>query len=135
MLDRTATAPGGRILRDWLRRPLRDPEAIARRHRAVRALVEDGPLRERLRERLSRVGDLERLLSRAVLGSLTPREAATLRDSLRELPGLFAELEGAASEPRSCWPSSPAPTRWRIWLPSSGGCSRRSRRPSSPTAA
>ena len=98
VLDRTATAPGGRILRDWLRRPLRDPEAIARRHRAVRVLVEDGPLRERLRDRLSRVGDLERLLSRAVLGSLTPREAATLRDSLRELPGLFAELDGAASE-------------------------------------
>ncbi len=98
VLDRTATAPGGRTLRDWLRRPLRDPEAIARRHRAVRVLVEDGPLRERLRERLGRVGDLERLLSRAVLGSLTPREAATLRDSLGELPALFAELGGAASE-------------------------------------
>jgi len=98
VLDRTATAPGGRMLRDWLRRPLRDPEAIAGRHRAVRVLVEDGALRERLRERLGRVGDLERMLSRAVLGSLTPREAATLRDSLGELPGLFAELDGPPSE-------------------------------------
>ena len=98
VLDRTATAPGGRTLRDWLRRPLRDPEAIARRHRAVRALVEDGALRDRLRERLARIGDLERLLSRAVLGSLGPREAATLRDSLAELPALAAELAGSPSD-------------------------------------
>ncbi|MFP3940279.1 MAG: DNA mismatch repair protein MutS [Thermoanaerobaculia bacterium] len=98
VLDRTATAPGGRTLRDWLRRPLRDPEAVGRRLAAVRALVEDTPLRERLRERLARVGDLERLLSRAVLGSLTPREAATLRGSLEELPALLAEVDGSPSE-------------------------------------
>ncbi|HUF78655.1 MAG TPA: DNA mismatch repair protein MutS, partial [Thermoanaerobaculia bacterium] len=98
VLDRTATAPGGRALRDWLRRPLREPAAIARRHRAVRALVEGSALRDRLRERLARIGDLERLLSRAVLGSLSPREAAALRDSLEELPGLFADLEGSPSE-------------------------------------
>ncbi|HEX6199576.1 MAG TPA: DNA mismatch repair protein MutS, partial [Thermoanaerobaculia bacterium] len=94
VLDRTATAPGGRTLRDWLRWPLRSPEAIARRQRAVRVLVEDGGLRDRVRERLSRIGDLERLLSRAVLGSLAPREAATLRDGLLALPDLFAEIEG-----------------------------------------
>ncbi len=108
VLDRTATAPGGRTLRDWLRRPLRDPARIARRHRAVRALVEETPLRERLRERLARVGDLERLLSRAVLGSLTPREAATLRGSLEELPALFAEIagmEGSPAHPRADLPS------------------------------
>ncbi len=95
VVDRTATAPGGRTLRDWLRWPLRDPEAIARRQRAVRALAEDSGLRDRVRDRLARIGDFERLLSRAVLGSLAPREAATLRDGLAELPGLFAEIEGA----------------------------------------
>ncbi len=98
VLDRTVTAPGGRALKDWLRRPLRDAGAIARRHRAVRELVEDGPRRDRLRERLARVADLERLLSRAVLGSLGPREAAALRDSLEELPGVFAEVDGSPSE-------------------------------------
>ena len=95
VVDRTATAPGGRTLRDWLRWPLRDPEAIARRQRAVRALAEDSGRRDRVRERLARIGDFERLLSRAVLGSLAPREAATLRDGLAELPDLFAEIEGA----------------------------------------
>jgi DNA mismatch repair protein MutS len=99
VLDRTATAPGGRTLRDWLRRPLRDPEAIGLRQRAVSALVEEAAVRERARERLARVGDLERLLSRAVLGSLGPREAASLRDSLDELPGLLAEVDPIGGSP------------------------------------
>ncbi|HZI63854.1 MAG TPA: DNA mismatch repair protein MutS [Thermoanaerobaculia bacterium] len=95
VLDRTVSPPGGRLLRDWLRRPLRDPAAIARRHDAVGELVADTARRERLRQRLARVGDLERLLGRAVLGTLQPREAAALRDGLREAPGLREELAGA----------------------------------------
>ncbi|MEM7480237.1 MAG: DNA mismatch repair protein MutS [Acidobacteriota bacterium] len=98
VLDRSVTAPGGRTLRDWLRRPLRDRQAIARRHRAVRALIEDPALRERAREALASVSDPERLLARAVLGSLTPREAAALRDSLRVAPGLLSALADADSD-------------------------------------
>jgi DNA mismatch repair protein MutS len=101
VVDRTVTAPGGRTLRDWLRRPLRDPQAVARRHRAVRALHDDPPRRERIRGLLAAVGDPERLLARAVLGSLTPREAAALRDSLATLPEVFAtvaELAAPAGE-------------------------------------
>jgi DNA mismatch repair protein MutS len=125
VLDRTATAPGGRALRDWLRRPLREPAAIARRHRAVRALVEDTPLRERLRERLARVGDLERLLSRAVLGSLSPREAAALRDSLEELPGAVrGDRRLALGAPRRAGGGRPGGRRSP---PSSPGCSPPSR--------
>ena len=66
VLDRTATPPGGRTIREWLRRPLVDPDAIAERHRAVGELVGDNPRRERLRDRLSRVGDPERILARAL---------------------------------------------------------------------
>ncbi|HZF11392.1 MAG TPA: DNA mismatch repair protein MutS [Thermoanaerobaculia bacterium] len=97
VLDRTVTAPGGRTLRDWLHRPLRDPAVIAERHEAVAELAGDHPRRERLRDRLSRMGDPERLLGRAVLGTLTPREAAALRDTLGELPAALAELGGSAS--------------------------------------
>ncbi|HEX7185132.1 MAG TPA: DNA mismatch repair protein MutS [Thermoanaerobaculia bacterium] len=97
VLDRTVTPPGGRMIRDWLRRPLIDPGQIAERHVAVGELAADNPRRERLRERLSRVGDPERILSRAVLGTFTPREAAALRDGLSEVPALLAELAGAQS--------------------------------------
>ncbi len=40
------------------------------------------------------MADPERLLTRAVLGTLTPREAAALRDTLAEMPGVLAELTG-----------------------------------------
>jgi DNA mismatch repair protein MutS len=96
VLDRTVTPPGGRTLREWLRRPLVDPEEIGERHQAVGALAGDNPRRERLREKLSRVGDPERLLARAVLGTLTPREAAALRDSLAEAPGVLSEIADTA---------------------------------------
>jgi DNA mismatch repair protein MutS len=92
VLDRTATPPGGRTLREWLRRPLCDPREISRRHEAVAELAGDHPRRERLRERLARTGDPERLLARAVLGTLAPREAAALRDGLAEVPAILVEL-------------------------------------------
>ena len=71
---------------------------IAERHRAVGALVADNPRRERLRERLARIADPERLVARAVLGTLTPREAAALRDSLAEAPAILEELAALAAE-------------------------------------
>ena len=89
VLDRTVSPPGGRLLRDWLRRPLRDPERVARRHDAVGELVESAATREELREHLAAVGDPERLLGRAVLGSMTPREASALRESLRRTPDIL----------------------------------------------
>jgi DNA mismatch repair protein MutS len=97
VLDRTATPPGARTLREWLRRPLRDPRAISHRHEAVAELAADHPRRERLRDRLGRAGDPERLLARAVLGTLSPREAAALRDGLAEAPAILAEIAAAES--------------------------------------
>jgi DNA mismatch repair protein MutS len=92
VLDRTVTAPGARRLKEWLLRPLRDPEAIAKRHQAVAELLADAGRRERLRRELGGLGDPERLASRAVLGTLGPREAAALRDGLGRVPAVLAEL-------------------------------------------
>lgn len=98
ILDRTVTAPGGRALREWLRRPLRDPDAISARHDAVAELVKQGESRDRLRGLLGQISDPERLLGRAVLGTMAPREAATLRDSLALVPEVLATLEDFDSE-------------------------------------
>ncbi len=95
VVDLTVTAAGGRLIRDWLRRPLRDGAAIEERLSAVAELLDRPEERERVRARLAEVGDLERLLSRAVLGSLTPREAAALRDTLEATPEILVELEGS----------------------------------------
>jgi DNA mismatch repair protein MutS len=97
VLDTTVTPPGGRTLREWLRRPLADPGPIADRLDAVGELAEDHARRQRIRETLGRLGDPERLAARAVLGMLQPREAAALRDTLLAAPEVLAELSASAT--------------------------------------
>jgi DNA mismatch repair protein MutS len=97
VLDRTVTPPGARLLKGWLRLPLRSPEEIRERHEAVQEMLEAEERRDRVREALQSVGDPARLLSRAVLGSLTPREATALRSALEVPPRLLAELRKARS--------------------------------------
>ena len=86
VIDRTLTPMGGRLLRRWLLAPLVEPAAINARLDAVETLVQDGRGRERLREALDGVRDLERLAGRAALGRATPRELGALRDSIQRLP-------------------------------------------------
>ena len=77
VLDKTATAMGGRCLRRWLGRPLRSREVLGLRHHAVQSVIECGAA-ERLREALRSVGDVERILSRVALGSARPRDLSQL---------------------------------------------------------
>jgi DNA mismatch repair protein MutS len=97
VLDKTVSPPGGRLLREWLKRPLRDPAAINDRLDAVAELLDRSQLRGDARELLRGVGDLERLVSRAVLETLTPREAAALRSGLENLPGIMSRLSDVKS--------------------------------------
>ena len=87
VMDRTATAMGGRLLRRWLHRPLRDTDRISRRRDAVTALL-DGHHYEPLHDLLKGIGDIERILSRVGLRSARPRDLARLRDALNRLPQL-----------------------------------------------
>ncbi len=92
VLDLAVTAPGSRALAQWLRRPLREATAIEERLGAVGELLASEVRRQRLRRGLAGVGDPARLLGRAVLGALTPREMAVLRATLSVTPELLAEL-------------------------------------------
>jgi DNA mismatch repair protein MutS len=93
-LDRTMTPMGARLLRRWLLAPLVQPAAINARLDAVEVLAGDARGRDRLREALDGVRDLERLAGRAALGRATARELGTLRDSLLRLPDVRAALDG-----------------------------------------
>jgi DNA mismatch repair protein MutS len=98
-IDATVTPMGGRLLRQWLLSPLRDPDAINARLDAVEVIVHDARGRGRLREGLDGVRDLERLAGRAAAGRATPRELGSLRDSFQRLPdvaGALAALAGSA---------------------------------------
>lgn len=86
ILDETLTPMGGRLLRRWLLRPLKNVSQIEKRLDAIEALVRDRPLRERLREELRQVGDLERLAARVCTGRATPRDLLHLRLTLEQIP-------------------------------------------------
>jgi DNA mismatch repair protein MutS len=96
VLDRSATAMGGRELRRWLSRPLRGRAERELRLHAIETLLESGR-HESLHALLRRVGDVERILARVALRSVRPRELAALRSALGALPELGAGLAGLDS--------------------------------------
>ncbi len=98
VLDSTVTPMGGRLLRRWLHRPLRDRPTLRRRHQAVEILTESGADAD-VRERFRALGDLERILTRIALRSARPRDLSTLRDGLGLLPELRGVL-GPLDSPR-----------------------------------
>jgi len=92
-VDRTVTAGGGRLLRQWLLAPLRDLAGIERRQSVVAWARANQPERNVLQERLRQVRDVERLVARLVQGSGNARDLIALRVSLEQLPGLREALE------------------------------------------
>lgn len=93
VLDQTVTPMGSRLLRQWLVAPLCVPDRIRERHDAVEVLAGDARARERLREALKGVRDLERLASRAANRRASPRDLGALRDSLDRLPDVVEALQ------------------------------------------
>ena len=91
ILDSTITPMGGRLLRRWLHRPLRDRSLLRHRQQAVATLIESR-CGDTLREEFRALGDLERILSRIALRSARPRDLSTLRDGLGMLPQVRAVL-------------------------------------------
>lgn len=93
-LDRTRTAMGARMLREWLCAPLVDRTSILERQQAVSRLVESPEIREEIRKTLRQVRDIERLASRLPLGRVNGRDLRALALSLETLPTLASKLEG-----------------------------------------
>ena len=98
VLDHTKTAMGKRLLRSWLEKPLLSPQKITRRLNAVDELFSSAVLCGELREALGEIFDLERLISRIVFGSATPRELKSLEFTLRRIPALKERLSGCKAQ-------------------------------------
>ena len=99
VLDRTLTPMGARLLRQWILTPLTEKSAIDSRLDAVSLFTADPIGRERVRDALDGVRDVERLASKAAAGRGTPRDLRALGDSVARLPDLHAALKQLA-EPR-----------------------------------
>ncbi len=89
VIDRTSTGAGRRLLKNWLLRPLIDLNHIRYRQEAVRELLTEAATREELREILSGINDLERIMARITTGRASGRELINLHSSLLRLPDLL----------------------------------------------
>jgi DNA mismatch repair protein MutS len=92
VVDRTVTAMGARLLRDWLVSPLGERDPIEARQEAVAEFHAEGKLREDLRESLREVPDLQRLTTRACTGRASPRDIAAIGRTLSLLPRIKAKI-------------------------------------------
>jgi DNA mismatch repair protein MutS len=87
-LDRTVTPMGGRLLRQWLVKPLRSVKKIEQRQRLIQQFLDQTFLLNRIRETLANIRDMERTIGRLSQGTGNARDLAALRISLEALPDL-----------------------------------------------
>ena len=96
LIDATNTAMGGRLLKQWLLKPLRVQADIEARLDLVAAFQADFFTRGALQDHLKSVYDLERLAARAAMGTMNARELVQLKRSLRAIPDMKATLASAS---------------------------------------
>lgn len=94
VLDKTKTAMGGRLLRNYIEQPLIDGDEIENRLSCVQELYDKVIDREELREYLNPVYDLERLLGKISYKTANPRDLTAFKTSLSMLPAIRNILEG-----------------------------------------
>ena len=97
VIDKTKTAMGARLLRQWLEKPLVNADRINRRLNAVSEIVDNLMMRDELGTALSRTYDISRIISRLSLGTATPKDLLALKNTAMALP----EVEMAISNAKS----------------------------------
>ena len=85
VIDKCSSPLGARLLRNWLAMPLKDLEEMEKRHSVVDTFVNHPGAVEEIQERLSNIGDLERIVSRAAAGKISPREIVQLKRGLEQM--------------------------------------------------
>lgn len=99
VLDQTKTAMGARLLRKYIEQPLLDRNEILKRQEIISAFLEQYINREEMREYLSSIYDLERLISKICYGSANPRDLLAFKSSLSMLPHIKNLLSNFKEEP------------------------------------
>lgn len=92
IIDETETAMGGRLLKDWLRKPLIDKKSIEERHNSVEEILQKVELRYQLADQLKHLPDIERMLSRLSVGIGNARDLINLKESLQTIENIKNNL-------------------------------------------
>ena len=98
VVDRTVSPMGGRLLRRWLVFPLKDTKMINSRQDVVEYFFREPSFRECIDEHLQRIGDLERIISKAAVGRISPREMVQLKVALQAIAPIKQACVGADQE-------------------------------------
>ncbi|MGN1203239.1 MAG: DNA mismatch repair protein MutS, partial [Eubacterium sp.] len=97
VIDKTKTAMGKRMIKSWLERPLMSIPKIVKRQNAVGELVDNPMMRDSIREALTGVNDIERLMTRIVYGTANAKELKSLQYTIEKLPDIRSALSGCSS--------------------------------------
>ena len=92
VLDKTKTAGGSRLLKQWIENPLLHAAEIENRLLAVDQLISEPLQHEALKTQLKGIYDLERLIGRVSYGNASPRDLLALKDSFKNLPSIVSIL-------------------------------------------
>ncbi|ARK30919.1 DNA mismatch repair protein MutS [Halalkalibacter krulwichiae] len=103
IVDQTVTAMGGRLVKNWIERPLINKKTIEERLVLVTAFLDSYFEREELRDELRQVYDVERLAGRIAYGSVNARELVQLKRSLQKVPLLKSFIEKIAPQYVERW--------------------------------
>ncbi len=95
ILDKTKTPMGSRLLNRWLNQPLRQRKILEQRLGSIQSLL---TTHNAIRELLTPIGDVERILTRVSLKSARPRDLLKLKETLLSLPALKNSLKENGSE-------------------------------------
>ncbi len=97
VLDDTKTSMGARLLRAWIDKPLLNIAEIRARQDAVAELVGNTIIRAEVRELLSNIQDIERLISRVVTGSANCRDLLAIQSSFKPIPDIIANVKNLSA--------------------------------------
>lgn len=98
ILDDTVTAGGGRLLKQWLNRPITDIKRLNSRLDMVESFHNNIRPLEDIRNRLKNVSDIERIVGRINNGKVTPKEIIGLHQSLEQIPDIKLALKNAGDK-------------------------------------
>ncbi len=97
VIDKTKTAMGKRMIKSWIERPLMSIPKIVKRQNAVGELADNPMIRDGIREAMTGINDIERLMTRIVYGTANAKELKSLQYTIEKLPDIKSILSGVST--------------------------------------
>ncbi|MBT7134635.1 MAG: DNA mismatch repair protein MutS [Polaribacter sp.] len=98
VIDKTISPMGGRLLKRWLALPLKNIDAVKKRHELVKFFIDSDNFSQIVTYQLKQISDLERLISKVATGKASPREIVLLKDSLKAILPIKESAEKSANK-------------------------------------